>query len=854
MSEEHITECEVADEAIVENIVEAIEEAIDYYNTNIASHFAEPFSPTAVRSDFGQQVHEVTLHTAVKPVPLPDGIMDDIPFSPPPFGHGLLSQVVFLRTYARIKSDGAPETWREVVERTISGLWSIFVWHMNSHHLPLDNASTLLGQINFPSTSRSAAGGSQWKSFLRAAAGGMYRLEWTPPGRGLWMMGTDFVYARGATALNNCAAVSTEKSLVSSACWTMDTLMNGGGVGFDTLWKPASVRDSDDIRRAELEQAPSGVSWKGISLHTIADSREGWVWSVKVLLNAYLREDPEVADEFENFPEFDYRQIRARGQPIKGFGGIASGPWPLITLHKRLKAFLDMYLPGSGIHGADWPQGIPGVYHTKKEFFRRIAEIDYPDDVEKNYERFVEADAKYDRPYDTVRLVTDIFNAIGDCVVSGNVRRSAEIAIGEPESSTFRHLKDFSVYPERSSIACMSNNSVRFTQTDQYTRYLPEIVEQIRSNGEPGLLFQLNISRYGRVSRPPIHAGVAEKGLQSREFEEDAACLSNPCGEICLESNEFCNLSEVTLTRFLRKRGFNGEGGVDEYSFDLEDFVNTLKFATFYCKCVSLLPCHSEVTNAVIARNRRIGVSLSGIAVIYDTLGATRLINILKKGYRLVRDFDLEISRMMGIVPSIRVTTCKPSGTISLLTGATPGVHFAIGGRYAKRRVHIANAVPLTSILKSVGIENEPTVSLPDSTCFTFYIDSGNVRGQQDVSLYEMLTLVATVQREWADNMVSTTISFDLVKEGPQLERAIANFAPVLKSCAFLPSSCDQYKQMPFETITKEEYEAGAAKEPKDIDHSLLLAQYSVDEGKKLEDPEAPKYCDGAACVFTPHH
>lgn len=786
------------------------------------------------RIKYGDSVIEKRLQLSVPAIELSPNVMKHIPYSSPPFGYGLLSQTIFLRTYARIKPNGHPETWREVVERVMTGLWSIFVWHMRKSGLPLDEC--------------------HWEEFLTEAAKSMYNLQWCPPGRGLWMMGTDFVYQRGATALNNCAAISTETSLVSSACWAMDTLMNGSGVGFDTLWKPKSERDLKATGAAPWAVAaliPKGRSWKGKSVHTIPDSREGWVWSVKILLNAYLREEPEVADEFTNFPEFDYSLIRKKGEPIKGFGGIASGPDPLRILHRRLNAFLKMQLPTSGIWGDEWPSGVPGSYFGEKEFLRLIAEIDYPNDSEAKYQQFLEAAHTYmeQRQYDTVRFIVDVFNAIGDCVVSGNVRRSSEIAIGEPESRTFRNLKDLVIVPERASIAHNSNNTVRFTKTEQYTEFLPRIAEQIRKNGEPGLLFQLNISRYGRISRPPKHCEVG-----SREYEEDSACLSNPCGEICLESKEFCNLSEIALNSFLveREKGSDCFDACHGYDFDMEGFMRALEFATFYCKCVSLLPCHSEETNAVIARNRRIGVSLSGVAIIYDTLGATRLIDILKRGYRAVRRTDLDMSRLMGVTSSIRVTTCKPSGTISLLSGSTPGIHFALGGRYAKRRVLISNAVPLTEVLKSLGVENEPAAHLSDSTCFTFYIDSGHVRPQHEVGLYEMLTLVATVQREWADNMVSTTVSFDPVREGPQLEQAIANFAPVLKSCAFLPNNCDKYDQMPFERISREEYEKGIARLPC-VDLSKKLAEHIEETKQQLVDPEVPKYCDGMACVRGQH-
>lgn len=870
------------------------------------------------RHDNGWQVYgglaeTCALNPPVELAQLPVSVLSAIPSTPAPFGHGLLSQVVFLRSYSRTKpATGEPETWRDVVERVMTGLWSVFRWHMSVHNLPIES----------------------WEPFFANAAKEMYLMRWTPPGRGLWMMGTDFVYQRGSTALNNCAAVSTRDGLVASAGWAMDTLMNGGGVGFDTAWNPckclyrsgkpditpssapASAATIEERMRQQRvdrmlaearlppadEQSWSRVipsyltnpTWYSEHVHIIPDSREGWVWSVKLLLNAYLREEPEMVDEFTAFPTFDYHLIRPRGSPIRGFGGIASGADPLIKLHQRLCCFLDYFLgyahlASNGRHlyivegrermlDVRYP-GLSLLPHSEEEILHRLAAIDYSDPaaiaaattryLDTAKQRRVERLECAKNGGSAVRLVVDVFNAIGDCVVSGNVRRSSEIAVGEPDNEAFRRLKDYTLFPERATIGFNSNNSVRFTQVSQYTRYLPLLAEQTRRNGEPGYLFQLNVSRYGRISRPPrarASAATAE-GCWTREMEEDAAILSNPCGEICLESHEFCNLSEVPLNRFL-SRSSAADSTDGELSFDTEGFLRCVEHATFYCKCVSILPCQSKETNAVIARNRRIGVSLSGIAIIYDLLGATKLISILKEGYRRVREFDVKLSRVLGVVPSIRVTTCKPSGTISLITGSTPGVHFPIAGRYAKRRVIIGDAIPLADVLKRIGVEHEPSIYSHDGICFTFYVDTlaslystslqqsqqsqqqseRGVRAQSEVGLYEMLTLVATVQREWADNMVSTTVTFDPVTEGPRLEQAIANFAPVLKSCAFLPNDCHVYRQMPYEAITREEYIAGSSQLPADVDLPRLLAE----AGRRHETPEAPLFCDSASCELSP--
>src|SRR5690606_30841873 len=130
-------------------------------------------------------------------------------------------------------------------------------------------------------------------------------------------------------------------------------------------------------------------------------------------------------------------------------------------------------------------------------------------------------------------------------------------------------------------------------KTEDFKEYIPDIVNTILERGEPGFINLKNIQKFGRVGSHDIVEG-------SRENEPDKAVATNPCGEIPLESYELCNLVEVFPTRCVDRNG----------NFSFEIFSEALKFATFYASTISLLPTHYEVTNEVIARNRRIGVSL----------------------------------------------------------------------------------------------------------------------------------------------------------------------------------------------------------------------------------------------------
>ncbi|BDY11862.1 glycyl radical enzyme family protein [Hydrogenimonas cancrithermarum] len=628
--------------------------------------------------------------------------------SRPHFGFNGFGEVIYYRTYSRKKADGSQERWADTVIRVVEGILSIRKNHYKEQGLAWDDG--------------------RWKPFAERMAESCFSMHWLPPGRGLWIMGTDYIYERGSAALYNCGAVDTS-DLVDSADWAMDMLMSGVGVGFNTAWSgDASIPD---------KSVPK--------CYVIEDSKEGWVKSVRLILESYCRSGP--------FYRFDYSHIRPAGSPIHGFGGTASGPEPLKALHRRLETIMDRY--------------------CRHEI-------------------------------DKTRCVADVFNAIGVCVVAGNVRRSAEIALGSPHDETFLHLKDYERFPDRKEIGWMSNNSVLLETHEDFEK-LPEIAELIRHNGEPGILNLVNVQKYGRFGKEI----------------PDRAWLTNPCGEIALESFELCNLAEIFPTRCRNE----------------EDFKAAVEFATFYAVTVSLLPTHRSETNAVIARNRRTGVSISGITDWIEKIGVTRMTRILRDTYKAVRRTNERLAKASGIPVSLKVTAIKPSGTISLLAGVSPGMHYPVS-RYAIRRLRIGNRSKITQFLKEAGVPNMPDLYSRNTTVFEFPIRYDNSRSVEDVSAWEQFSLLAMLQREWSDNMVSCTISFDEEIEGEQIEHMLAMFAPVIKSASMLPrKEKEPYMQMPIEPISQDEYEKRVKEMPK-IDWSAFEGSDGAGEG----------YCSILAC------
>jgi adenosylcobalamin-dependent ribonucleoside-triphosphate reductase len=649
----------------------------------------------------------------------------------PPFGYAdvagnSVGEITFLRTYSRKKEDGTKETWSEVCERVINGMYSLQKDWAKSSRLPWSDAK---------------AAASAKEAYDR-----LFNLKWTPPGRGLWVMGTDIVNTqKNSAALQNCAFVSTNEMTKNNPAkpfgFLMEASMLGVGVGFD---------DKGADKGFEIYE-PSGVS-----AYEIPDTREGWQESTVALINSFLKPDQKLI-------AFDYSLIRPYGTPIKTFGGTAAGSEPLERLHAHIRK---MFI------------GRAGEQLTRKD-------------------------------------IADIGNMIGVCVVSGNVRRSAELLIGRIDDADFLNLKNPEVFPDRNSYdpnnpgwAWMSNNSVDVCVGTDFS----PIVDGIVRNGEPGVIWMDVSRKYGRLVDPVNNKDHRVVGY-------------NPCAEQSLESFEMCTLVETYLNRH----------------DSLEDFKRTLKFAYLYAKTVTLLPTHWEETNAIMQRNRRIGTSISGVANFADNRGMQTLREWMDEGYNVVKEYDKTYSEWLGIRESIKMTTVKPSGTVSILAGESPGVHWTAGGKFFLRAIRFSNSDPMLALFKMAQYRVEPASESPDTTSVVFFpIKSGAKRSEKEVSIYEKMALAAQAQRYWSDNSVSVTVTFNAETEADAVGTALHMYDGQLKTVSFLPMGNDTYPQMPYTQIDEKEYEEYAMR-LFPIDFSGVYAGLAI-------DAIGEAYCTTDAC------
>ena len=635
----------------------------------------------------------------------------------PPFGFNGLGELVYMRTYSRIKENGKNERWWETIKRVIEGTYSMQKNWIEQHQL----------------------GWNPWQAQNSAQEmyDRMFNMKFLPPGRGLWAMGTSITEERGLyAALNNCAFVSTstlKDDYSKPFCFLMDASMLGVGVGFDT-------KGAGEV----MIKLPNPN--RGIEEYVIPDTREGWVESLKLLLESYFHGAAEV--------QFDYSKIRPEGASIKGFGGVSSG-------HEPLKEVLG---------------------EIRKVLNRNVGE-----------------------PI-TITTIVDVMNLIGKCVVSGNVRRTAEIVFGDPHDEEYLDLKNYKVNKHRETYGWTSNNSIYAELGMDYT----EVCKRINGNGEPGFAWLENMRNYSRM----------KNGTDKKDHR---VAGGNPCLEQSLESYELCCLVETFPN--------NHES--------LEDYQRTLKYAYLYAKTVTLGKTHWSDTNRVMLRNRRIGCSVSGVAQFITKHGMEELRKWLEDGYDTIQKWDCMYSDWFAIPKSIKTTSVKPSGTVSLLVGATPGMHYP-ESRFYIRRMRLSKHSELIEPLKKAGYKIEPAFGSEDSTMVVEVpVDAGEgIRTAAELSIWEQFSLAAFLQRHWADNQVSCTATFCPETEADELPYVLNYFQYRLKGISLLPRyDTGAYRQMPYEKITKNKY--------KSMVSNLKYLSFVGVEG---EEAEIDKFCNNDIC------
>lgn len=717
---------------------------------------------------------------------------------------GELGWVTYKRTYARwLPDQDRSENWDETVKRVIEG-------NINLDPRLKDSPSKkVISELT-----------NEAKRLFRL----VYGLSATPSGRNLWISGTDY-QKRTGDSLNNCWFIAIrpqeygdshivpsyvdkrEKAVSMPFSFLFDQLMKGGGVGFsvvnDNIKQIPKVDNKIDLtvvidKGSKSHDASIKVGavdkdeWKkqnpdqdDVIYYRLPDTREGWVLANARLIDMHFNQtNPDRKTKLV----LDITDIRPYGAKIHGFGGTASGPMPLVEM------FID----------------INNVINARAG--KNLTAVD----------------------------ATDICNLIGKTVVAGNVRRSAELALGSSDDQDFIKMKQDKkkLYHHRWA----SNNSVAINS--KFNNYGP-IADGILHNGEPGIV-NLDLSRnYGRI------VDGYQPGI------DDDVEGTNPCGEISLANGEPCNLFEV-FPYIAEMQGW--------------DLKEAFALATRFAKRVTFSHYDWEISRKIIQKNRRIGISMSGIqdwllndlghrvvtgfedAVdaetgekikkpIYDSQAVERVDGL----YKAVVDADKAYSKELGTHPSIKHTTVKPSGTVAKLAGVSEGMHFHYAG-YLIQRIRFQASDPLLPALRECGYYTEPDIYTKNTICVEFplraaHADSKNFASAGTVSIAEQFATQAFLQTYWSDNAVSCTITFQS-DESDEIAPLLHQYRHTIKSTSLLPYYGGSLKQAPKEPIDKKTYKERAALITDDVEE--VFAKQNDDQ-KGLEIVGQTD-CEGGAC------
>lgn len=477
--------------------------------------------------------------------------------------------------------------------------------------------------------------------------------------------------------------------------------------------------------------------------YIVPDTREGWVKLLGKVLKAH----------FLGGKGFSYSTmcIRSKGASIGGFGGVASGPEELCYGMEQISLLLNN--------------------RTGKKI----------------------------RPIDAL----DIMNIIGYIVVAGNVRRSAQIAIGDGDDVEFLQAKrwDLGGIP---NWRAMSNNSVI---CDDIANLDEAFWEGYKGNGEPYGLINIELSKkIGRIGET--------------EYPDPDVVAYNPCAEQSLAAYETCCLSEIFLPN------------VESY----DELLDITKLLYRINKHSLALKCHHPETQEIVHKNMRMGIGVTGV------MQATQeQKDWLSDTYTEIRKYDKEYSDEYKWPESIKLTTVKPSGTLSLLAGVTPGAHPGYS-RFFIRRIRMASNSELVAKCRTNGYKVEPVKNLDGTDDHNTSVVEFPCQFPEhtivanDVTAIQQLENTKWLQTAWSDNSVSCTIYYKK-EELPEIKSWLGeNFNEGVKTCSFLLHSDHGFSQAPYEEINEETYLEISSK-------VTTITSIEIDEDEMELDG-----CDSGAC------
>lgn len=756
-----------------------------------------------------------------------------------------LGQFVYTRTYSRYLEDKQRrEYWKETVRRATE-----FNLGLKIKHLVAQGISYDLKQIQHEA---------------ELLFDDMFNLRRFLSGRTLWVGGANNGLAeRYALANFNCAFTNVRKwhDLVD----LFYLLMVGAGAGFKVTKAfaqnlPPLRKDITVVHKEYLPVEPRlrkdntmiSLSDRGRTMEiVIGDSKEGWVESLRAFF------DTLSADGYVGVTKLilNYDNIRLKGERLKTFGGTASG-------HTSI---LDMY------------RGIVSIIHNELDPYATPPKVEY----------------KHGREYVRVRPihVMDMANLIGQNVVVGGVRRTAEIFLFDADDyeSMFAKygingfwseehfenhhkitqlLEDLNI-PVPYFFEALSKKMYLVQSEDGNSHYYDTQEEAQEKHPGAYVMYPTNPGRtlhHRRMSNNSIAftdkpsdtmmdllmhlmklegepgfinlrtAAVRRLRARGTELTEEAIQLEmeniglNPCAEILLNDKGVCNLSTTNAMAF-----------VNDNKFDVDGFVTTLRRNVEACMHMTLIDLELPEWDATQKRDRLLGISITGWKDAMGSINASAEDEkgILRIAGDAIRQHTTAYADALQVNRPLLSTTVKPEGTQSLVAGGvSSGLHYSHSPYYIRRiRVNASDALAkavrylgwdVKAELGTEGDSDAERLKNASTVVVGFPIKSGAKKTKDDISADEQLDTYFNFQKYYTDHNSSNTITVRPEEWSP-VGRRILNQWESFVAVSFLAHSGGTYELAPYEAITKEKYQELKANEKAFVPEALVLFENGED-------------------------
>ena len=605
----------------------------------------------------------------------------------------------------------------------------------------------------------------------------IFNLRQFPSGRSLWVANTE-VSKKYPMANYNCAFAIFDNFKVLSEGFYL--LLVGAGMGFRVLpsdiEKLPQVRNNINIVHKYYDGVPKGFRKEYTELEfvddtavlTIADSKESWVRALEWFLE--LHYNPMYRDI--NHIQINYDNIRPAGEVLKTFGGYASG------------------------------------YQSMYKMFMKIEKV-----IKKS--KGVNGNKTKLTPIDGV----DMANIVGENVVSGGVRRTAEIILFDQNDKDMVNAKTNLYKLESGKWVVdndiihrqMSNNSIIY-YSKPTREQLHWQIQTMRYSGEPAW-----VNAESANKRRPNFNGV------------------NACSEILLDSKGMCNLTEIVPSMFIENGKLN-----EQKLYRAQALSARLGYR------MTLVDFELNEWDYINKRDRLIACSITGWqdAVNELSLSESEQIRILNNLRDIAVNEGNKIADELGLNRPVLSTAIKPSGTISLLPAVSSGLHFSHSEFYI-RRIRINANDPLATAMKEMGFNWKPEVgqSIDDATTIVFEFPMKSPKGKTkyDVSAIEQLEIYKMFMDNYVQHNASITVHVR-ENEWEAVEEWVWNNWDDIVAVSFLPLDDSFYDLLPYESISEEVYNDMISSLP-EFKPSVLSKYEKGEEFEVIDDQ-----CSTGAC------